>query len=334
MRAAALLRPKEPLVLVPRELAPPGPGEVRLALEACGFGQLDWNVAMLDALPRTPLVPGAEAVGMVQAVGEGVTTFAVGSRVGLTPLAHTCGACELCELGLERYCAKATLHGFHVDGALCTHGNFAAQHLVALDAAADAFALSALMGSGWAALGACRAGGVGVGQRVAVLGIGGLGHLAVQVAKHLGATVYAVEPEPQRRALASSLGATASVTPLEAPKALPLAHAALVCTPSAQAIALAVRLVQKGGTVVLAGVSPNGRFDLAVADLALRGVALKGSFLGSTSDLTDVLALHAQGALKPVTQALLLSEAPEALYQLRDQGFLGRAVVDCREQHP
>lgn len=330
MRAAALSRPKEPLVLLERALPPPGPGQVRLAFEAAGFGQLDWNVAMLDALPHLPLIPGAEGVGVVEALGEGVTTLAVGARVGLTPLATSCGACERCELGLERYCAQATLHGFHADGALATHGNVAAQHLVPLAQGPSAQELAPLVGTGWSALGACRSGGVGVGQRVAVLGVGGLGHLALQLARHLGAQVSAVELSPERRAHATALGAVQSVAPAEALKALQPVHVALVCTPSAQAIAQAVRLVQKGGAVVLAGTSPNGRFDLALADVALRGVSLTGSFLGARADLLEVLALHAAGKLEPTTRLLRLEEAPLELYALRDLGFLGRTVVDCR----
>jgi D-arabinose 1-dehydrogenase-like Zn-dependent alcohol dehydrogenase len=265
---------------------------------------------------------------VVEALGEGVSGFAVGARVGLTPLATSCGACERCELGLERYCAKATLHGFHADGALATHGNVAAQHLVPLPEG-PAQALAPLVGTGWSALGACRSGGVGVGQRVVVLGVGGLGHLALQLARHLGAEVSAVELAPERRAHAAALGAVQSVAPADAQKALQPAHVALVCTPSAQAIALAVRLVQRGGTVVLAGTSPNGRFDLALADVALRGVALHGSFLGARADLLEVLALHAAGKLEATTRALRLDEAPHALYTLRDLGFLGRTVVDC-----
>lgn len=156
-----------PLERIDWPLQSPGPGEVRLRLEACALGLRDWDVLTLDGVPRLPLVAGQEAVGRVEAVGEGVA-LAMGSRVAVTPLATSCGACPLCERGLERLCAKAQWHGFHRDGALATHGVFAAQHLLPVPDEFDAHQVACLVGSGWSALGALRVAGVGVGQQVAV----------------------------------------------------------------------------------------------------------------------------------------------------------------------
>src|SRR5437870_3708525 len=101
-----LVQPKEPLQLVERELPRPGPGEVTVTLEACGLGLTDWHVAMLDALPRAPLVLGCEAVGRVERTGK---------RVGITPLATSCGTCEQCRVGTPHRCAAAAWHGFSRD---------------------------------------------------------------------------------------------------------------------------------------------------------------------------------------------------------------------------
>jgi propanol-preferring alcohol dehydrogenase len=312
---AALVKPKEPLELIEREVPPPREGEVTLRIEACGLGLNDWHVAMLDALPSTPLVPGTEAVGVVEARGAGVT-LEIGERVGVTPLASSCLACPACERGLERYCAAASWHGFSRDGALCARGNFLAQQLVPLPEG-DAAELAALMGSGWTAMGALRAGAVGAGVGVGIFGLGGVGHLAFLLAQKLGARVMAVEPDAQRAKLCSALS----------PQELGRAHqatldAAILCVPSVQAVQQALPMLRSGGTLVLAATSPTGRVDLPMMPLTARGLSVKGSLLGSRSDLRELLS----SGVKPIVTKRPLRDAPQSLYALRDGGFVGRLV--------
>jgi propanol-preferring alcohol dehydrogenase len=325
--AAALVTAKEPLKLLERVLPPPAQGEVTLRLEACALGLADWDVAMLDGLPRVPLVLGSEAVGKVVACGEGVS-LKLGQRVVVTPLASTCAACPMCERGLEQYCPRIQVHGFGRDGALTTVGNFLAQHLLPVGEELEAGLLCALVTSAWSALGAVQAAGVGNGQTVAVFGIGGVGALVVQVARLRGARVLAIEPEEDRRALALSLGAERALTPNEASSLKHSVHASLVCTPSTQAVVQAHRALSSAGTVVLLGGGPSTRFDLPLFDTVNRGLTIRGSFLGSRSELLEVLAWAQAGALKAPFVRLPLSEAPERLYALRDLGFLGRLVFE------
>lgn len=319
--AIALTRPKEPLKPVIFDLPAPGNGEARVRLEACALGLRDWDVLTLDVLPHLPLIAGQEAVGRIEAVGPEVT-LAVGVRVAVLPLSTSCAACSLCERGLERWCAKAQWHGFHRDGALTTRGNFAAQHLVPVPEDLAAHQLACLVGSGWSALGALRLGSVGAGQRVALFGCGGVGHLAVQLARALGATVHVVEPDADRLRLAQSLGAEVGMPPGGA-------DLALVCTPSTQAIAQAARGLRRTGTMVLVGSSPTGRFDLSLADTVFHGITLRGSVLGTRSDLTEVLELHRQGQVNATVDSAPLESAVERLWWLRDGGFVGRLVFDC-----
>lgn len=295
-----LIRPKEPLQLVERELPRPGPGEVTVRIEACALGLNDWHVAMLDALPHVPLVLGCEAVGRVEGTGR---------RVGISPLATSCGACEQCRAGLAHRCAAATWHGFSRDGALCARGNFAEQHLISLPEEGDAAELAVLMGSGQAALAAVEA--AGPAEHIGIFGLGGVGHLALQLA---GPNVRGFDPDPRRLALAAAQTTQRSL------------DAAVVCVPSPQAIQRAFGLLKPGGRLVLAAANPTGRLDLSLHALTARGVHIIGTHLGGRRAIDVVLERYFARKLKPVVTTKPLHEAPAQLYALRDGGFVGRLV--------
>jgi propanol-preferring alcohol dehydrogenase len=228
----------------------------------------------------------------------------------------------LCERGLERFCAKAQWHGFHRDGAMATHGNFAADELLEVAQDLSAHQVASLVGSGWSALGALRVAGVGAGQKVAIFGCGGVGHLAIQFAEGLGAAVHVIEPDADRRHLGESLGATPGLPEGGV-------DVALVCTPSTQAIAAAARGLARGGTMVLVGASPTGRFEVSLADTVFQGLTIRGNVLGSRSDLLEVIELHRRGAVRATVDSAPLDRAIDRLWWLRDGGFVGRLVFDC-----
>jgi propanol-preferring alcohol dehydrogenase len=319
-RVAQLLAPREPLHLVDVTLAPPAPGEVRLRVEACAMGQLDWNLLTLDAPPRLPLVPGHEALAVVEAVGPSVT-LPVGARVLVTPLASACGACAACEAGDARRCAGVRWRGMHADGALGTQLLASASALVEVPSAcaglpAEHLALGG--GSLWTAVGAARALALAGPARVGVVGVGGVGHLVVQVLRAQGHAVCAADVDPERAALARELGASPFTTGLDA---------AVVCTPSTQAVTAAVRAVRGAGRVVLVGTSPTGRLDLPVADVVWRQLSVVGTLLGSRAELAEGLELLRDGAVQPRITVAPLVEAPARLWSLRDLGFGGRLVI-------
>lgn len=316
----AFTQAREAPVVATRVAPAPGPGELLVRVEACGLGAADFGFFQLDALPRTPLVPGFEAVGVVEATGGG-TGVAVGARVGLSPLASVCGGCGLCERGLERWCAKAELHGWHRDGFLAQHVVTTERAVVTLDDADDATAWAPLFASGWTAMGAVRACGLGQGGRVGVVGVGGLGHLVVQVAASQGLTVTAWDVDADRRAL----GAQWALTQPLAPESV---DALVVCTPSTQAIQQALRAVRRGGTLVLAAASPSVRFDLSLFDTVMRGVTLAPAFLGTRSDLTELISLARRGVVRPMVSRRRFSDLPQAFWALRDGGFTGRLVFN------
>ncbi|MDX2014125.1 MAG: alcohol dehydrogenase catalytic domain-containing protein [Myxococcaceae bacterium] len=317
-RAVAFTHPREAPTAITLAEPPVGPGQVRVRLEACGLGVADFGFFQLDALPRQPLIPGLEAVGRVDAVGDGVT-LPVGRRVGLSPLASTCGTCAACSRGRERWCEQAVLHGWHRDGFLAEAVVVAARAVVPLEPGDDAAALAPLFATGWTALSAVRTAGLVAGQRLGVIGLGGLGHLVVQHARADGLEVSAVDVDPARQQLGVTLGATKGLTGR--------LDAVVVATPSTQAIQLAARTVARGGTVVLAAASPSVRFDLSLFDAVMRGVALRPAFLGSSHELDEGLARARSGAVVPRVSRIALSEVPARFWLLRDGGFDGRLVA-------
>lgn len=305
-------RPRETVVLLERERPTPSPGQVLVRIESVGLGAADFGFFQLDALPRTPLIPGLEAVGVVEQSLS--PTVAVGARVGLLPLVSTCGQCGLCERGLERWCAAAVLSGWHVDGHLQQFVSASPEQLVVCDDRATA----PLFASGWTAFSAVRAAGLGVGHRLGVIGIGGVGHLVAQVARAQRLEVLAMDVDVTRAQLANG-----SPRALEAESV----DAVVVCTPSTQAIQQAVRAVRRGGAVVLAAASPSVRFDVSLFELIMRGVRLVPVFLGSRSELAELLELHRSGAVEPVIHEISPGDVPMAFWKLRDGGFSGRLVV-------
>jgi propanol-preferring alcohol dehydrogenase len=328
-RVIHLRRPKEAVHLVEVTLAAPARGEALVRVEACALGQLDWNLLTLDAPPRLPLIPGHEAVGVVEAIGPGVA-LRVGERVLVTPLAGSCGQCSACRGHDPRHCPDVSWRGMHVDGALGTHVVTSAAALVPLELPVGVAPLPEVLperlaaelaicgGSLWTAVGAVNALRLVQPSRVAVFGVGGVGHLVVQVARALGHEVFATDADPARVALGLTLGAK----PLDGS-----VDAVVVCTPSTQALQQAVRLLRGGGRLALAGSSPTGRVDLAVADLVWRGLTLTSGLLGTKDDLDEGLALLLSKRVTPRVETIALDDVPARLWALRDLGFPGRLVV-------
>lgn len=329
-KAVLLPAPRDKIRLADVELGPPGPGEVRVAMRACGICHSDVMIAGLDKLPLAPLILGHEGVGVIEAVGEGVDGFARGDRVGITYLASSCGRCDACRSQQQRLCTRQLNHGYTRHGVLASGGIVAAQNLVRIpDTLSDAEA-APLCCAGWTALGALRQAHLSAGQLAAIFGFGGLGHLALQYARHFGFRTAVVDVGPEKLELARALGAGVATDP-DGARALILkemggADAALVLTASSAAIPVAFSCLKRGGSLILAGLNGD-RLALPVMETVLKGVRIQGSFLGSGADLEDALALAAQGIVKPTVSTYSLEDAPELIARLGRGEITGRAVV-------
>jgi len=328
--AAVLTAARGAVSVIADRLAEPGTGEALVRMEACGICHSDLFVAGLERLPLVPLTLGHEGIGRVEAVGPGVTRVAAGDRVGITFLAATCGECELCLSGRERYCARQLNSGYTAHGALATRAVVRAQYLAKIPQSLSAAEAAPVCCAGWTAYGAVRESGLRKGQLLGIFGMGGLGHLAQQYAAIGGLQVAAVDVSEEKLFMAAELGAEIAVPAENAGRTLQKQYggvdAAIVLTPAPAAIEQAFRSVKRTGSVVLVGLS-GGRFELPIVETVLKGIQVRGSFLGTRQDLEDALQLAASGRVRPHVETHPLDLTPALLGRLQRGELIGRAVV-------
>ncbi|UXM91829.1 zinc-dependent alcohol dehydrogenase family protein [Paenarthrobacter sp. JL.01a] len=331
---AALLRVPGPIENHPLEYSEvpepvPGPGEVAISVLECGVCRSNLHMIEGEWLPGTPaalpIIPGHEVIGRVKALGPGVSNLAVGDRIGVQPIWSTCGSCEHCFGGHEQRCRRRQITGETRDGGyaevMLAKANFACK---IPDSLSDTEA-APLLCPGITAYGALKKARLRPGRNVAVFGIGGVGHLALQMAAITGARVNAVSRRPKARALAEELGAHGSYVPSGSEGGLVLRDgsqdAAIVFAPSDQAVAEALRVIKPGGRVIL-GVSQSvGGMDIGDEK------TIVGTVLGTRQDMADVLDLAVDGKLHAVHEDFPLSEANLVLQRLKNGQLQGRAVL-------
>ncbi|HJZ96473.1 MAG TPA: alcohol dehydrogenase catalytic domain-containing protein [Candidatus Solibacter sp.] len=309
--------PRGPIAVERHTIAEPASGEALLRVEACGLCHSDLFVCGLAKLPMAPLRLGHEGIGRVETVGPDVLGWKPGDRAGITFLGTTCGACEWCKDGRERFCPKQTNFGYTLQGALGDRVVVPAAGLVPVPDDLPAEIAAPLCCAGWTAFAALREAALAPGQRVALFGFGGLGHLALQIARHQGLLAAVADPSPEKMDAARAAGAE-----IEAKGA----DAAVVFTGAAKAIPDAFRVLRRNGTLVLVGLSVSN-YELPLVDTVLKGITIRGSYLGSRDDLAQVFALARSGAIRPHVHTHSIEETPALLDRMSRGEVLGRAVV-------
>ena len=209
MKAAVVTQFGRPLVIEDRPIPEPGPGQITVQMEASGLCHTDIHAAHGDwpVKPVPPFVPGHEGVGLVHAVGEGVTRLNVGERVAVPWLGYACGACRACLTGWETLCEKQQNTGYSVDGCYAEYFLAEAAFAARVPEGINPFEAAPLTCAGVTTYKALKVAHVRPTELVAISGIGGLGHLALQYAKILGATVAAIDVTDEKLELAKELGA-------------------------------------------------------------------------------------------------------------------------------
>ncbi len=308
----------------------PAPGCVLLRMEACGICHSDLFIAGMEKPPVLPLVLGHEGIGKVEGLGEDVTSVAVGDRVGVTFLASSCGACEWCRTGRERYCPRQLNSGYTSPGVMAGFVSVPAQCLVRVPKEMSAVEAAPMCCAGWTAYRAVQEAAARPGATIAIFGMGGLGHLAVQFARHAGLRVAAVDVSEAKLALARGVGAEITVMAENAARTLQKEYggmdAAVVVTGSTAAAGQALRSLKRCGTAVLVGMA-HGPAELPIVDTVLKGITIRGSFLGTRQDLGEVLHLAAAGIVRPHVETHPLTDAPALFERLGRGEIAGRAVI-------
>jgi propanol-preferring alcohol dehydrogenase len=326
MRAMRLDAAGTPLRLAEHEaVGSPGPGHVLIRVRACGVCRTDLHIVdgELDR-PKLPLVPGHEIVGVVGAVGDGVTSLRPGDRVGVPWLGWTCGHCEFCRSGRENLCAEARFTGYQIDGGYADHAVADARYCFPIPAAFDDVAAAPLLCAGLIGYRALRL--AGTAERLGLYGFGAAAHICAQVARHRGQKVFAFTKPGDRAGqdFARSLGAVwAGGSDVLPPERL---DAALIFAPVGALVPAALAATEKGGTVVCAGIHmsdiPSFAYRLLWEERVLRSVANL-----TRRDGEEFLALAAQVPVRTVTEAFPLAQANEALRRLRAGEIEGAAVL-------
>ncbi len=335
MKAARLREARGTVAVESIDGAMPGAGEALVRMEACGICHSDLFVATLEKLARAPLTLGHEGIGRIEAVGPGVEEWRAGDRVALTFLGTTCGVCEFCRSGERQYCPKQTNFGYTLDGALAEHVVAPVQAIVRAPEGVDAAELAPMCCAGWTAAAALREAGLAAGQTVALFGFGGLGHLALELARSEGLRVAVADPSEAKLEMAREAGAELAAGADSAGRALLKewggVDAAVVLTGSAQAIPQAFKALKRRGTLVLVGLSVS-QYELPLVDTVLKGVRIRGSYLGRSEDLARVFGMTANGQLRARVEAHALEDTAEVLDRMRRGEVAGRAVVRFQEK--
>jgi len=325
MRAMVLQSPNQPLELRDMPDPQPGPGQIRLRIEACAVCRTDLHLVDGELPnPALPIIPGHEIVGRVDCLGDGVHGLAPGQRVGVAWLGHACGHCPYCRGGFENLCDAPLFTGYTRNGGFATHALADADFTFPLDAFPDAVAAAPLMCAGLIGWRSLRM--AGEGARLGIYGFGAAAHILVQVCRWQGRAVYAFtrpgDAVAQQRAL--ELGASwAGGSDERAPEEL---DAAIIFAPVGSLVPTALPAVRKGGRVVCGGIHmsdiPRFAYDLLWEERQVLSVANL-----TRKDGRDFLELARQIGIRTDTTAYPLEEANAALDDLRAGRFQGAAVL-------
>jgi alcohol dehydrogenase, propanol-preferring len=329
-RAVRLAAPRAAVTVESVEVREPGPGEALVRMEACGICHSDLFVAGQEKLPLTPLTLGHEGIGRIDALGPHANGWAAGERVALTFLAGTCGTCELCRTGRDRFCASQINFGYHAHGALAEYATVPLASLVRAPEGIAAPALAPMCCAGWTAMGAVREAGLAAGQTLALFGFGGLGHLALAIARRQGFQVAVADVREAKLEMACAAGAAFTAAGEDAGRTLQKqtggVDAAIVLTGAPAAIPQAFRALKRLGTLVLVGISAS-QYGLPLIDTVLKGIRIRGSYLGTRQDLADVFELACTGAIQAQLEPHRIEDSPALFERLGRGEIMGRAVI-------
>jgi alcohol dehydrogenase, propanol-preferring len=299
----------------------PGPGEVLVRIETSGLCHTDIHAAHGDwpVKPTPPFIPGHEGIGIIETLGAGVSTRTVGERVAIAWLGYACGECRYCIGGWETLCLKQENSGYSVNGTFAEYAVAPAAFATPVPDAVSSRDGAPLTCAGVTTFKAIKVAGVVPGETVAIFGVGGLGHLALQYARIAGGFVIGVDIEDTKLAMATELGAdhvinSRTTDPVAGIEALGGADVAVALAASPQVFDQAYRSLRRGGRLVCVALpADNAALTLPIFDTVINGKTVIGSIVGTRNDLADVFALHAAGRTKVIAVDRKIDEVNQSI---------------------
>ena len=334
MKAAVVHAFGQPLQIEEVPIPEIAAGQVLVKVVASGVCHTDLHAAEGDwpVKPALPFIPGHEGVGFVAAIGAGVKTVKEGDRVGVPWLHTACGHCEHCITGWETLCDAQQMTGYTVNGGYAEYVLADPGYIGHLPANREFSEIAPVLCAGVTVYKGLKVLDCKPGDWIAISGIGGLGHLAVQYAKAMGFHVIAVDIDEAKLQLATQLGADMVINALtqdpvlEVQRALRGAHGVLVTAVSRSAFAQGLGMLHKRGTMSLVGLPP-GDFALPIFDMVLNAKTVRGSIVGTRKDLQEALEFAGEGKVRTIYTEDNLDNVNAILDRMRNGGIEGRVVM-------
>lgn len=336
MKAVILHNFGEPLTIEDVPTPVPAAGEVLVKVIASGVCHSDLHLAtgdweLLKPATKLPLILGHEIAGTIVNIGENVTGFEIGDRVGVPWLHYSCGECEYCKAGKETLCGKQQITGVMVDGGYAEFVKAKASHTAKLPDSISFDEAAPLLCAGLTAYRAIKESGIKEGERLVIFGIGGLGHLAVQIAKKLGLEVGAVDVTDDKLVLATECGAdwTVNAATSQAHKEIKAhrgAHVALVLSGSRVAYETALKSLRRAGTLVIVGMSPEP-IPLSTQAMLAGEFRIVTSTVGTRKDLQEILELASDGSIRCRVTEGKLEDINQIFDDMEKGKLVGRVVL-------
>ncbi len=336
MFAAVVEQFGKPLTLREWDIPTPGPGQILVKTEACGVCHTDLHAAHGDwpVKPALPFIPGHEGIGLVAAVGAGVTIVKEGDRVGVPWLYSACGHCEHCLSAWETVCGEAQFGGYTKNGGFAEYILADPNYVAHIPAGLGAREAAPIICAGITTYKGIKETGARPGEWIAISGAGGLGHLAIQYAKVMGLHVCAIDVDDGKLDHAKRLGADVVINAKAGDPAAALkkatsggAHGVLITAPSLGAFKQGVAMTRKRGTCVLVGLPP-GEFPVPLFDVVANCITIRGSFVGTRQDMAEALSFAAEGKVKADIELQPLTAINEIFERLEHGNVPSRVVLE------
>ncbi|HUK90199.1 MAG TPA: zinc-dependent alcohol dehydrogenase [Blastocatellia bacterium] len=336
MKAAVLHEFKQPLEIEQVPTPEPGAGQVLIKVEAAGVCHSDLHLAQgdwtqLSAILKRPLILGHEVVGRVVKRGPGVQDLKEGDRAGVAWLHWSCDECDICREGNENLCPAQVITGATVNGGYAEYILARASHAIKVPTTLKSEEAAPLFCAGVTTYRAVKRAGVKPGDRVAIFGIGGLGHLALQIAQTFGATIIAVDVAEEKLEFARSLGAeetlnARTVDVVKEMRRMGRVQAAIVTSAAKSAYDSAFASVRQGGALIVVGLPAEPLCFQAIM-MAATEIRIIASSVGTREDLREVLDLAAAGKVRCHVESRPLEQINQVLDEMRNGKLSGRVVV-------